>query len=153
MGSRSTASGKGNRRSPRLGAIARARRAVSLAVVPLGLGLGLLFPLMTVVSQRHAPPPHLGVATAMPIMLRALGGAMGVSVLGSVLSHGMSAALGAKASAGRGSEAVAGAGRPAGERVRSNWIVPRCKMSRLPKRPLPCRKPPPLRARSARPTT
>lgn len=81
--------------------------AVSLAVVPLGLGLGLLFPLMTVVSQRHAPPRHLGVATAMPIMLRALGGAVGVSALGSVLSHGMGEALGAAASAARGSAALA----------------------------------------------
>lgn len=63
----------------------------SLAVVPLGVGLGLLFPVLTVVSQRSVAPQHVGVATATPLMLRALGGALGVSALGAVLSHGMSA--------------------------------------------------------------
>lgn len=64
----------------------------SLAVAPLGVGLGILFPVLTVVSQRAAMPQHIGIATAMPIMLRALGGAMGVSVLGLLLSRGMTAA-------------------------------------------------------------
>jgi len=63
----------------------------SLAVVPLGVGLGLLFPVLTVVSQRSAAPQHVGVATATPLMLRALGGALGISALGAVLSHGMAA--------------------------------------------------------------
>jgi EmrB/QacA subfamily drug resistance transporter len=69
--------------------------AISLAVLPLGLGLGLLFPVLTVVSQRSAEPRHVGVATATPMMLRALGGAAGVSLLGSVLAHGLPAALSA----------------------------------------------------------
>ncbi|MCA0244607.1 MAG: MFS transporter [Proteobacteria bacterium] len=69
--------------------------AISLAVLPLGLGLGLLFPVLTVVSQRSAAPRHVGVATATPMMLRALGGAAGVSLLGSVLAHGVPAALAA----------------------------------------------------------
>lgn len=63
--------------------------AFSLAVVPLGLGLGGLFPVLTVVSQRSAEPRHIGIATAMPIMLRALGGAVGVSALGTLLAHRM----------------------------------------------------------------
>ena len=67
--------------------------AFSLAVLPLGLGLGMLFPVLTVVSQRSAEPRHIGVATATPMMLRALGGAAGVSLLGSVLAHGLPAAL------------------------------------------------------------
>ena len=65
--------------------------AFSLAVVPLGLGLGLLFPVLTAVSQRSAEARHIGIATATPIMLRALGGALGVSALGTMLSHGMHA--------------------------------------------------------------
>lgn len=65
--------------------------AFSLAVVPLGLGLGLLFPVLTAVSQRSAPAQHQGIATATPIMLRALGGALGVSALGTLLAHGMAA--------------------------------------------------------------
>lgn len=67
--------------------------AFSLAVVPLGLGLGLLFPVLTVVSQRSAEARHIGIATATPIMLRALGGAVGVSALGTLLTHGMQGAL------------------------------------------------------------
>jgi hypothetical protein len=63
--------------------------AFSLAVVPLGLGLGLLFPVLTAVSQRSAEARHIGIATATPIMLRALGGALGVSALGTLLSRGL----------------------------------------------------------------
>ena len=66
--------------------------AYSLAVTPLGLGLGVLFPILSVVSQRSASLRHIGTATATPIMLRALGGALGVSVLGTLLSHGMQTA-------------------------------------------------------------
>lgn len=72
--------------------------ACSLAVTPLGLGLGVLFPILSVVSQRSASLRHIGIATATPIMLRALGGALGVSALGTLLSHGMrSKAIGSRA--------------------------------------------------------
>lgn len=64
---------------------------LSLALVPLGVGLGLLFPALTVVSQRSVAARHVGIATATPLMLRALGGALGVSVLGTVLTRGMAA--------------------------------------------------------------
>ncbi len=47
--------------------------AVALALLPAGLGLGLLFPLVSLVAQRSAPPAQLGVATATPVMLRAPG--------------------------------------------------------------------------------
>jgi EmrB/QacA subfamily drug resistance transporter len=63
--------------------------ALSACVFPLGLGLGLLFPLVTMVAQRSAPLPQMGIATATPIMLRALGGAVGVSLLGSLLTSEM----------------------------------------------------------------
>lgn len=65
----------------------------SLAVTPLGLGLGLMFPILSVVSQRSAAPRHVGIATATPIMLRALGGALGVSALGALVSQGMQATV------------------------------------------------------------
>lgn len=66
--------------------------AVALALLPAGLGLGLLFPLVSVVAQRSAPPAQLGVATATPVMLRALGGALGVAALGELLRSHMAAA-------------------------------------------------------------
>lgn len=61
--------------------------ALSAAVLPLGAGLGLAMPVLTIVSQRAAPPAHTGVATALPMMLRALGGAAGVALLGEFLAR------------------------------------------------------------------
>jgi len=63
--------------------------ALSLCMLPLGAGIGLMFPLVTVVSQYSAPPQFLGIATATPIMVRALGGAVGVSLLGGLLTRQM----------------------------------------------------------------
>lgn len=72
--------------------------ALSAAVLPLGAGLGLVMPVLSVVSQRAAPPTQMGIATALPVMLRALGGAAGVALLGEYLARhatsGFVAALG-----------------------------------------------------------
>ena len=76
---------------------------LSACVLPLGLGLGLLFPAVTMVSQLTAPPQLLGIATATPIMVRSLGGAVGVSLLGSLMTHEMS---------GHVAAAMAAAARP-----------------------------------------
>ncbi|MBT2336687.1 MFS transporter [Variovorax paradoxus] len=61
--------------------------ALSAALLPLGFGLGLLFPIVTVVAQRVSPAQHMGIATAAPIMLRSLGGAAGVALLAALLAH------------------------------------------------------------------
>ncbi|WP_161497195.1 MFS transporter [Bradyrhizobium nitroreducens] len=55
---------------------------LSICTFPVGLGIGLLLPLVTVVSQRTAPREHIGIGTATPIMVRALGGAIGVAIIG-----------------------------------------------------------------------
>jgi EmrB/QacA subfamily drug resistance transporter len=73
--------------------------AISAGLLPLGLGLGLLFPIVTVVAQRVSPVQHMGIATAAPVMLRSLGGAAGVALLASLLARwtdveGGAAALG-----------------------------------------------------------
>jgi hypothetical protein len=44
-------------------------------------------PLLSVVSQRSAPAAQTGIATALPLMLRALGGAAGVALLGEYLAR------------------------------------------------------------------
>lgn len=61
--------------------------AMSAVLGPLGVGLGLAMPVMTIVSQRAAPAAQTGVATALPMMLRALGGAVGVALLGEYLAR------------------------------------------------------------------
>ncbi len=63
---------------------------MSACLFPLGLGIGALFPLVTVVSQFSVPPRMIGVGTSTPIMVRSLGGALGVAALGSLLAQGMS---------------------------------------------------------------
>jgi EmrB/QacA subfamily drug resistance transporter len=67
--------------------------ALSAVLLPLGVGLGLAMPVLTVVSQRAAPTAHAGIATALPMMLRALGGAAGVALLGEYLARHASGGL------------------------------------------------------------
>lgn len=67
--------------------------ALSAAVLPLGAGLGLAMPVLTIVSQRATPSAQTGIATAMPRMLPALGGAVGVAVLGEYLARHASGGL------------------------------------------------------------
>ncbi len=64
--------------------LARAPQEVlwlGISLLPIGLGLGLSFPLVTLTAQRCAPGTLLGVATAVPAMLRTMGGALGVAAL------------------------------------------------------------------------
>ncbi len=85
---------------------------MSVCLFPLGLGIGALFPLITVVSQFSVPPQMIGVGTSTPIMLRTLGGALGVAALGSLLTHGMTVDFtqpGAGAAAGVAAAAATGA--------------------------------------------
>lgn len=60
---------------------------LSACLLPLGVGLGLLFPVITVVSQRVSPANLMGIATAIPVMLRSVGGAVGVALLTALLSR------------------------------------------------------------------
>ena len=62
---------------------------LSASLLPAGVGLGLLFPIVTVVSQRAAPPQLMGIATATPVMLRSLGGSAGVALMAALLTHHM----------------------------------------------------------------
>lgn len=67
--------------------------AISACLAPLGFGVGLLFPIVSVVSQRSAPTMLLGIATATPVMLRNLGGAVGVALLASLLHSRIAAGV------------------------------------------------------------
>ena len=66
---------------------------ISLALLPLGLGVGALFPLVTVAAQHAAPLPLMGIATASPVMFRSVAGALGVSVMGTIFAQAMASRL------------------------------------------------------------
>ena len=63
---------------------------LSACLLPVGLGIGAVMPLVTMVSQDGAPPQQKGIATAAPMMFRAIGGAIGISVLAAVLTSSVS---------------------------------------------------------------
>lgn len=60
---------------------------VSACLFPLGLGIGVLLPLVTVVAQASAPLPLMGIATASPVMFRSVAGAVGVSAMAALFQH------------------------------------------------------------------
>jgi MFS family permease len=59
--------------------------ALTLAMIVLGLAIGVQFPTGLVATQNAVPPQTVGLATALTAFSRLLGGAVGVAVLTSVL--------------------------------------------------------------------
>ncbi len=66
----------------------------------IGIGMGMATNAITVAVQNTAPPDQLGTATASTIFSRALGAAIGVSILGAVLAHRVAANVGGPAANG-----------------------------------------------------
>ena len=64
----------------------------------MGLGMGCIFPVVTTAVQNAVPRHTLGTATAAGILLRQLGGALGVAAFGAIFSAGIFARLGDAAS-------------------------------------------------------
>lgn len=62
----------------------------TLVLVPLGMGLGLVMPVMTVAVQNAVARRDLGAATASVGFFRSLGGAVGVAVFGAVFNASVS---------------------------------------------------------------
>ncbi|MCI0548014.1 MAG: MFS transporter [Candidatus Rokubacteria bacterium] len=67
-----------------------------------GVGMGLVFVPMLIAVQNAVPHAILGSATSMTMFFRAIGGAVGVAVMGSVMAHRLHTELGAVASATAG---------------------------------------------------
>jgi EmrB/QacA subfamily drug resistance transporter len=66
---------------------------VSLDILVFGLGLGLFIQVLTLVVQNAVPMKQLGVATSSVTFFRSMGGAIGASALGAVLTAGIAAEL------------------------------------------------------------
>jgi MFS family permease len=60
-----------------------------LNMILVGVGLGTAMPVFTLTVQNDVKQELLGVATASSQLFRSLGGTIGVSVMGTVLSHRM----------------------------------------------------------------
>ncbi|WP_208512390.1 MFS transporter [Variovorax paradoxus] len=82
-----------------IGVGAASVRGLLGALCAVGLGIGLAIPLSMMAAQRAAVPQDLGIATALPLMFRNAGGALGVSFLGALLAHQLQLAPGGTASA------------------------------------------------------
>ncbi|MFE5815815.1 MFS transporter [Streptomyces sp. NPDC056479] len=60
---------------------------VAIFMALLGLGVGMMMQNLVLATQNQVAPSDLGVASSVVNFFRSLGGAMGVSALGAVLSH------------------------------------------------------------------
>ena len=64
---------------------------VSLYILVFGAGLGLFIQVLTLVVQNAVPMKQMGVATSSVTFFRSMGGALGASALGAVLTAGIKA--------------------------------------------------------------
>jgi EmrB/QacA subfamily drug resistance transporter len=62
---------------------------VSLDILVFGLGLGLFMQVLTLVVQNAVPMKQMGVGTSSVTFFRSMGGAIGASALGAVLTAGI----------------------------------------------------------------
>ena len=66
---------------------------IGALLFPLGAGLGLLMPGLTVAFQNAVDPKDIGTATSTSGFFRSLGGALGISVAGAILATYVGAKL------------------------------------------------------------
>ena len=89
---------------------------VAGALVVMGLGMGVTWPVYVVATQNAVEPADLGVATATLVFFRTMGGSLAVAALGVLLTSRLTAELPAKlghAAAARvdTNDVIRGAGR------------------------------------------
>jgi hypothetical protein len=69
--------------------VSSGRGHATVAMIVTGLGLGLLIQNLSLVIQNGVPSRHLGAATSAAQFFRSIGGTIGVSVMGAILSARM----------------------------------------------------------------
>jgi EmrB/QacA subfamily drug resistance transporter len=55
-------------------------------MIAMGAGIGMVFPVVTISVQNAVPVKNLGIATSANSLARALGGSIGVAILGALLA-------------------------------------------------------------------
>jgi EmrB/QacA subfamily drug resistance transporter len=79
-----------------------ARLWLYLDLILIGAGLGLTMLTLLIAVQQSVARSQLGIATSLNQFSRSIGGAVGVAVMGAVLSAGLTARLGEVAQSGNG---------------------------------------------------
>lgn len=65
----------------------------SMYMVLLGLGMGLVMPILTLALQESFPKSELGVVTSSSQFFRQIGGTFGMTILGAIMNHKSSVLL------------------------------------------------------------
>ncbi len=91
---------------------------VSVYMVLMGIGLGMLMQVLILVVQNAVEYRHLGVATAAATVFRGIGGSVGLAVFGAIFAHRLNTALVAVL--------------PAGTAIPEGGIDPRAAIATLP---------------------
>ncbi|MCK7607543.1 MFS transporter, partial [Geobacillus stearothermophilus] len=65
----------------------------TLYMIVLGLGTGLVMPILTLALQESFPKSELGVVTSSSQFFRSIGGTFGMTVLGAIMNHRSSVLL------------------------------------------------------------
>ncbi|MEI7025505.1 MDR family MFS transporter [Paenibacillus sp. y28] len=63
------------------------RLVASFYMMIVGLGMGLVMPLLTLALQENFPKSELGVVTSSSQFFRSIGGTFGITILGAVMNH------------------------------------------------------------------
>jgi EmrB/QacA subfamily drug resistance transporter len=79
-----------------------ARLWLYLDLILIGAGLGLTMLTLLIAVQQSVARSQLGIATSLNQFSRSIGGAVGVAIMGAVLSAGLTARLGEVARSGNG---------------------------------------------------
>ncbi|MFC9775054.1 MDR family MFS transporter [Paenibacillus chitinolyticus] len=59
----------------------------TLIMFVIGLGMGLVMPILTLVLQESFPKSELGVVTSSSQFFRSIGGTFGMTILGAIMNH------------------------------------------------------------------
>jgi EmrB/QacA subfamily drug resistance transporter len=59
----------------------------TVAMVIAGIGLGMFFPVLTLVAQNALPRQRMGVGTGVITYLRSIGQTLGIAIVGTVVNH------------------------------------------------------------------
>jgi MFS family permease len=83
------------------------RGSATLAIVVIGLGLGLLLQNLVLIVQNSVPGRLLGTATSTAQFFRQMGGTIGVSVLGAILTSRLGGTIAEGGATGHGTPSLA----------------------------------------------